>query len=696
MKRIFVSFLILVMSVFWLQAEGKKPFSIMALYHIKNVSDPQISPDGKRIAFVVTKLCLEKSKSNSDIYVMDRDGKNIKRLTTFKGGDWHPRWNDNGKEIIFFSSREGSSQLWKINPDGGEAIRLTSLECNGINEPLITPDGKKMIFYTSVFPEYGEDLAATEADEKAMREGPVRAHYAKKLLFRHWTEYRDGKYNHTMVMDIKSGEIKDLTPGEIDFPMFSLGGPTVALSPDGSEVCVVANPDSIPAVSTNGDLFLINIESGEMKNVTKRFRSFDVEPVYSPDGNYIAFKHQTIPGYEADRNRLAVYNRKTGEIKILTEQYNNDVASMVWSPDSRYIYFTGEEKGNTPVYKIDVRNGKMKQLISIKDAKYISSLRITPDGKELIFVRRSIEHPAEIYSVKTSGKKMHKLTYFNKNIEEKYDIRPAEEMWIEGADGAKVHTYVIKPYNFDPDKKYPLIINVHGGPQMMWADAFRGDWQIYPGSGYVLAFFNPHGSKGYGQEYCAAISKDWGGKIYEDVLKVTEYLSKLPYVDEERMGAMGWSYGGYMMMWLQGHDNPFKAFVAMMGVYDLRAMYSSTEELWFPEWDLDGTPWDNKESYLKWSPSEYVKNFKTPTLVITGEKDYRVPYTQSLEYFTDLQKMGVPSELIVFKNDGHWPSYLKSMPLYYNAHLYWFHKYLGGDKEPYDMDKMVRNRIFEK
>jgi dipeptidyl aminopeptidase/acylaminoacyl peptidase len=268
-------------------------------------------------------------------------------------------------------------------------------------------------------------------------------------------------------------------------------------------------------------------------------------------------------------------------------------------------------------------------------------------------------------------------------------------MWISSPTGAKIHTFIVKPHNFDPAKKYPLILNVHGGPQSQWADAFRGDWQVYPGSGYIVAFPNPHGSTGYGQEFTAEISKDFGGKVYEDVMAVADSLEKISWVDASRMGAMGWSYGGYMMMWLEGHTSRFKAIVSMMGLYDLPAFHGATEELWFPEWDLNGLP-STSEHYIKFSPNHFTENFKTPCLVITGEKDYRVPYTQSLEFFTDLQQMNVPSRLIVFPNDGHWPSGIKSMPLYYNAHLDWFHTYLGGDPAPYDNLKIIRNQAYTK
>jgi dipeptidyl aminopeptidase/acylaminoacyl peptidase len=274
------------------------------------------------------------------------------------------------------------------------------------------------------------------------------------------------------------------------------------------------------------------------------------------------------------------------------------------------------------------------------------------------------------------------------------DVRSAEQMWVEGADGIKVQVFIVKPHDFNPDKKYPLILNVHGGPQGQWRDSFRGDWQIYPGAGYIVAFPNPHGSTGRGTEYTDEISGDWGGKVFEDLMKVTDALEKLPYVDTSRVGAMGWSFGGYMMDWFEAQTHRFKCLASMMGIFDLKSFWGATEETWFANWDLKGQPW-NSDIYQKYSPSNYADNFRTPALIITGEKDYRVPYTQSIQFFTTLQALGIDSRLIIFKNNGHWPDFVKSMPLYYNAHLEWFHKYLGGAPAPYNSHKMVRNIAFE-
>jgi dipeptidyl aminopeptidase/acylaminoacyl peptidase len=374
--------------------------------------------------------------------------------------------------------------------------------------------------------------------------------------------------------------------------------------------------------------------------------------------------------------------------RIITSKLDNWADAMKWDKTSKAIYFTYEKEGYEPVYKINIANEKVETVVADKAVGEFDL-----DSKENIYYTYSATgKPSALYRQPLNKNKVTQLTFLNKDIEDSVDIRPTETMWVEGSNGRKIQVFIVKPHDFDPSKKYPLIMNVHGGPQMQWMNSFRPDWQVYPAAGYVLAYPNPHGSTGYGQDFTLGISKDWGGKPFYDLMKVTDALSQLSYVDSTRMGAMGWSYGGYMMNWFQAKTKRFKCLASTMGLFDLRSMWGATEELWFPNFELNGQPW-NSELYKKFSPSEYVKNFSTPTLIITGQLDFRVSYTQSLQYFNTLQTLGIPSRLIILKNDGHWPSNIKSMPLYYAAHLDWFHRYLGGAPSPYDVDKLVKNQV---
>ncbi len=686
---LFTMFIILSISTTY---SAKRPFSIEDLYKLKSYSDLSISPDGNQLLFTLKEYKLKEGKSFSNIYLLNlKDGK-LKKITFNKGKNYSPFFSPDGKKIYYISTKDGNSPQLYVLRNLSEPEKITNFY-TGINSPIISRDGKFVLFNSDVFPECKADSDCNKRILKAMEEGPVQAHLADDLLYRHWTFYKDGKITHTFLLNLETKKIEDLTPGKFDTPPFSLGGDRgYTIDPNLNYICFVSNHDKCLACSTNNDLFLYNIKSKKITNITKENKAYDGDPSFSPNGRYIAFKMQKIPGYESDRFRLAIYDIKSKKIEILTEEFDHWVDSFKWGPDSRYIYFISPVKGNYVLYRVNIKDKNIEEILN---KNTIRDFVISPNGNEIYILHSSISTPYEIYSYSLKSKKLKRLTFLNKKIEDEVDIRPAEIKWFKGSDGVKIQTFIIKPHNFDPNKKYPLILNIHGGPQQMWADSFRGDWQVYPAKGYVVAFCNPHGSPGYGQEFVAEISKDWGGKAIEDILKVTQQLAKLPYVDEKRMGAMGWSWGGYAIMWLEGHTTKFKALAAMMGVYDLRSMYGATEELWFPEWDLGGTPWTSP-LYEKFSPSNFVKNFKTPCLVITGERDYRVPYTQSLQFFTDLRKMDVPARLIIFKNDGHWPNWVKSMVLYYDAHLDWFHKYLGGGKPPYDVKKLVRNLVFQK
>ncbi len=685
---------LILLSALPLHAE-KRPCTIEDIYRVKSVSDLQISPDGKSVAFVVTTSDLPRAKRVSHIWRMDPDGKNLRQLTFGDKSESSPAFSPDGSWISFVSSRDDTSNLYLLPTDGGEARQLTRVS-TGVSDPLWAPDSKSIAFSTDVYPECGADDACNKRISERWEKGPLKAHIADSLLYRHWTAWKDGTRTHIFLAAVPSGEVRDLTPGNYDSPTFQLGGPLqYDFAPDSSTLVFVSNHDKEPATSTNNDLWLIPLKEplAQPRNITASNPAYDGSPKYSPDGKFIAYRAQKIPGYESDLFRLALYDIARGSSTVLTESFRNWIDDFEWSADSRTIYFQGEVEGQIPIFSLDTSTGAIAPVLTDKT---IDQFHLLKGGAGLLYIRRSTGEPAEIFHAGfAAGKSVtSRLTHLNEDLEKDLDLRPAESMWVEGAGGAKVQVFIVKPHGFDPGRKYPLILNVHGGPQQQWTDGFRGDWQVYPGAGYVVAFANPHGSTGYGQDFTAEISGDWGGMVFEDLMKVTDALEKLPYVDPDRMGAMGWSYGGYMMDWFEGHTGRFKALASMMGVYDLKAMYGSTEELWFPQWDLKGAPW-NSSLYAKWSADGYVKDFKTPCLVITGEKDYRVPYTQSLEFFTALQKMNVPSRLIVYSNAGHWPSWYE-MALYYTAHLEWFQKYLGGGGPPWSTEEFLRNAVFDK
>ncbi len=685
---------------------AKRAFTIADFYRLRPVLEPAISPDARTVLYSVTTRELEKAKQSVNLWRVDADGKNARALTFGDGKtNQMPSFSPDGQTIAFVSNRSGEPQLWTMSALGGEAEQRTHFP-GGIGEFTWSLDGRRLAFSADTYPECGADYDCNKKKDDAREAGKLKAHLADRLLYRHWTGWQEGKRSHVFLLDLAAAPrdsqkeaVRDLTPGDFDVPVFEVGGHGgFALSPDGKELVFSSRHAADPASSTNSDLFVVATDAPDdallaPKDLTAANEAWDGSPRYSPDGRFIAYRTQKVPRYESDRFRIALYDRQTGQSRVLTEGFDNWITDLAWSRDGRKIYFQADVRGRTPLHELTVATGAIRVLSSVGT---LDGWQVSPDGTWAVVSRRRIGEPWELHRlglVDTKDDSGTRLTFHNADVEKEVDIRPPEEMWVDGADGAKVQVFLVKPHGFDPAKKYPVILNVHGGPQSQWADAFRGDWQVYPGAGYVVAFPNPHGSTGFGQAFTSAISGDWDGKVMEDVSKVADAVAALPYVDADRMGAMGWSWGGYAMMWLEGHATRYKALASMMGVYDLRAMYSATEELWFPAWDLRGAPWEQPDLYRRMSPSEAVKSFKTPCLVITGERDFRVPYTQSLEFFTDLQQMGVPSRLIVYANAGHWPSW-HEMALYYAAHLDWFHRYLGGDPSPWDPKDLVARQGF--
>ena len=670
----------------------KTPFTIADIYKVHNVGSPVVSPDGNRIAYPVSSYDMKKGESWTNLYVMNTDGQNKKAITDNKSYNYNPMWTSDGKMLYYVSTESGKPQVYRYSFATGKSQKITDFSM-GVTAPVLSPNNNLIAFAAKVYPQCGANSQCNKDIDSTAQNGPIQAYVADHLFFRHWTTYAAGKVSHVIIYNIDKKTYTDVTPGKYVAPTFMLGGGIgYNFSPDCKQLCFVSKHVKHPEASTNADLFIVPVTGGKAVDITKSNKAWDGWPIYSPDGKYIGYRTQKIPDYESDLFRLAIYNRETGKTTVLTGTHNFDnwIDDFKWASDSKSIYFTGEVKANEPIYKISLKTNKITPVTGLRSTRGFD----LDNHGNLYYSASTIQKPSELYKFNIANHQETELTNLNKKLEETVDIRPGKKMWVKGADGKEVEVFIVTPHNFNPNKKYPLIINIHGGPQSQWMDSFRGDWQVYPGAGYVVAFCNPHGSTGYGQAYTAEISGDWGGKNFEDDMKVTDALAKLPYVDSTRMGAMGWSFGGYMMDWFQGHTKRFKCIASMMGLYDLRSFWGGTEELWFPNHDLKGQPWNSKQ-YEKFSPSYYTKNFATPTLILTGQKDFRVPYTQSIQYFTTLQTLGIPSRLIIFKNDGHWPNFVKSMPLYYDAHLDWFHKYLGGKPAPYNVHKMAENQAYK-
>jgi dipeptidyl aminopeptidase/acylaminoacyl peptidase len=700
-RRLVLAAVILATAALSLPASAAEPraAAIADLYRVKGVAEPAVSPDGRSVAFAVTTTDLPAIRRQTNIWRVDADGTNARALTVTDKRDSSPAFSPDGAVLAFLSTRAGDPQVFFLPTGGGEAEKKTDVP-GGVGAFRFTPDGKRLVLTAEVWPDCGADAACNRRKDEAMEKGKMKAYLADRLLFRHWDAWEDGKRTHLLLLDLAdtTAPARDLTPGDFDSPAFSVGGGgDFDVSPDGKELVFTSNRDAQPATSTNSDLWAVPIDGtaealAAPSNLTAANRAFDGSPRYSPDGRSIAYRMQRVPGYESDRSVLAIHDRASGTSRVVTDALDAWVNAFRFTPDGRQVLFTADVKGRTPLCALDLASGRVSVVSSVG---LVDAFEASPDGAWAVVARRQMHLPTELHRVALSGRvgTESPLTRQNQALVDEVDFRPMEEVFVDSPSGRRVQVLLVKPHGFDPAKKYPALVNVHGGPQMQWADAFRGDAQVYPGAGYVVAFPNPHGSTGWGQDFTAAISRDWDGKVIQDVMAVTDWLAAQPWVDKDRMGAMGWSWGGYAMMWLEGHTDRFKAIASMMGVYDLRSMYSSTEELWFPEWDLGGTPWENPEGYRKQSPSSYVAHFKTPALVVTGQKDFRVPYTQSLSFFTDLQRRGVPSRLVVFEGSGHWPGWY-DMVLYYAAHLDWFHAYLGGEPSPWDPKALASNAVF--
>lgn len=660
------------------QDSSKHPITFTDMIGMHRVAEAEISRDGKWVAYTVTTPDMEANRGASNIWMVATAGGSELQLTR-SGHDSSPVWSPDGKTLAFLSSRSGDSQVYLLSMDGGEAHPLTKLS-TGADIVKWSPDGKTIAFTSSVYPDCKDDDCNSKRDAEKEK-NKVKAHVAERLLYRHWTHWNEGKRSHLFVVSADgSAAPRDLTAGaEYDIPPDERSGPgDFNFSPDSKEICFTAVTDKMEAVSTNADLFIVAIAGGETKRITMQ-QGFDGNPVYSPDGKYIAYHAQLTPGYESDRWRVMLYDRAAGRIENLTETFDRSAEGLAWSPDSKTIYFTAENETQKPVYAMAPRAGAEPKKI-IADT-FNTAISISADGKTLAFERMSLTMPAEVFASASDGSNVRQLSHQNDSIFATLEMNAPETFWFEGAEGTKVQAMLIRPPKFDAAKKYPLLVLLHGGPQTMWSNAWGYRWnaQVFSAAGYMTLMINRRGSTGYGQKFTDEITNDWGGKAYVDVMNGVDYtLKKYAFADGTRMAAAGGSYGGYMADWIATHTGRFKAIVSHASVYDKVSMYA-TEELWFEEHDMQGTPWTNPESYRKWAPVTYageLGKFKTPTLVIAGERDYRVPYTQSLEFFSALQRQGVPSKLVVFPDEGHWVLKPQNAQFWYKMFLDWLALYV--------------------
>ena len=650
------------------------------------VGDPRLSPDGRQVAFVRTTTDLAANKRNADIWIVPADGSAPPRaLTRHEKTDNAPRFSPDGRTLAFVSTRSGAPQVYLLDLGGGEPRKLTDLAA-GVQDPLVfSPDGKKLAFVSDVYPDCGDEACNRKRRDEAEK-NPVKVHHLTRLLYRHWDEWRENVRHHVFVADVATGAVTDVTPGDFDSPpsFYEDGG--VAFSPDGGEIAFVSNRDGADAESwtTNKDVWTVGVTGGTATKLTALNAAADFDPAYTADGSAILVRAQRRAGFEADRWYLDLYDRKTKARRTIFEEPDLSVSEFSLSRDGKTVYFTAESEGSGDLFEVSLAGGKPRLL---KKGGNIGALQAGAGA--IVFTESTLTAPAEIFSLpleeKTAtpgakSKQAKALTDENRPWRKDVAFAAPESRSTTGAGGARIQYWLVKPPAFDPAKKYPVVFLIHGGPQGAWEDGWSARWNpsLWAAQGWVVAAPNPRGSTGFGQKFVDEISGDWGGKVMTDLDAVFDAVVKLPFVDASRQGIAGASYGGYAVDWIVGHTNRFKAAVTHDGVFNLESMSLATEELWFSNWDFEGAPWTPKAraQYAKWSPHLFADRIKTPTLVITNEKDFRVPVDQGLQMFTALRANGVPSEALVFPDEGHWVLKPLNSKRWHEAVFGWMKKYL--------------------
>jgi dipeptidyl aminopeptidase/acylaminoacyl peptidase len=671
---------------------GGRPMTVDDLLAVKTVSDPQVSPDGKLVAYVVSEIDRATDKSNSDIWLVAMAGGDPRRLTTAAGADHSPRWSPDGKSIAFISTRGGSSQVWLLPmAEGGEARQVTKLPID-VSGVIWSPKGDKIAFTGEVYP--GKTPEETAAKDKEKEAGKSKARIFDGLMIRHWSTWDEGKRSHLFVAEVATGASTDLIPRwTANVPPAPFGGSSdYAFSPDGSELAFTSEPLKGTAWSTNTDIWTISSTGGEPKNLTVENLAADAQPSYSPDGRFLAYVKQDTEQYESDLWVLTLLNLKTGHLTELSRSLDRPVLGYTWGgtrhPEQgtiRDLYATLDDSGTEPIAVFSVLESKDGDMyVATEKPRAIKGgvnqgIQFAKHGQSLVVARCAADAPTEVFKSGLDGQGLTALTRHNASLTSQLDLSKAEGFTFRGAEEHEVSGWIIKPPGFDPSKKYPVLFLIHGGPQGAWHDEWVTRWNygLFAAPGYVVVAINPRGSTGYGQKFTLQISKDWTGRVYKDLMRGLDHaLNTYPYLDGSKVAAAGGSYGGFMVNWIAGHSDRFQALISHAGVFDLTSKYGTTEELWFPEFEFGGTPWDNPDIYRSQSPSAFAGSFKTPTLVIHGALDFRVPDAQGIGMFTALQRQNVPSRLLWFPDEGHWVLKPANRIVWWREMHEWLAKYL--------------------
>lgn len=644
--------------------QDRRPFSVEDLVRLKRLSEPVLSLDGRTVAFTVRTTDMAANRGRTDLWSLDVTARNAmpRRLTTHPENDWHPQWSPDGRFLYFLSARSGSSQVWRLPADNGEAQQVTDYPLD-VGTFKLAPDGAHIALTLEVFPEC-PDLACTAERLRARADSPASGMVYDRLFVRHWDTWRDGRVSQLFVAPLENGRAG--TPRSIsgtldaDVPSRPFGDASeYTFSPDGTRLVFTARiKGRSEPWSTNFDLYEAEVEGSEPRNLTADNPAWDTGPVFSPDGNLLAWRAMQRPGFEADRFRIVVLDRKTGERRVLTEEWDRSASGLAFSADGRTLYTTADHFGQRPLWAIDLKSGKPTLLTGPGRVESFSV-----GERDIVFTLASLKSPAELMTFTLRGGELRELPRMNAALLAERAMGEPEQFTFLGANDETVYGYAMRPANFDPTRRYPVAFIVHGGPQVSFGNQWSYRWnpQTYAGAGYAAVFIDFHGSPGYGQAFTDSITQDWGGKPLEDLRKgLATALEKYPWLDGERMCALGASYGGYMINWIAGNWNkgdgpgPFKCLVNHAGIFDNRAMAYTTEELWFDEWEFGGPQFEVPRNHEKHNPVNHVAEWRTPMLVIHGQRDYRVPYSQGIATFTALQRRGIPSRLLFYPDENHW------------------------------------------